>query len=449
MLARISRDSEHVTRAPQDGPNSRSTSLDLPQELIYHVIDQLEDDFVALKALSLVSRVWHPHTRHHLFKEVVIGDSARSPESRLQELCEILRERPALGQHVQTFELVNEQEGKGWIGEDPVTSNYIAEVLPQLTSLKILCITGSLEALHWPLMSPVLRQALLLAMSQHTISEMSLEGVEEADILLEHLSKLSHLRDLLLHSITVSSPARNLSLYPASVPTLKEDDERLANLDISTCGHALAFLFRYAASSEGSRNCLFPRAVTVDTTKWTDADMETGLNILLQVSAPTVESYTICHLSIQRLDWPSLKSFFNLLPFTNLKRLELRMVKHEFFDPIPLLIDALNALSKRREPSTMRCITLRFECRQILRQSDDPDTDMREGILAFSRASSWAELDSVLAFPAFADLKEMEFIFGTGHRTLSDAQWETVEERIRFQLKESCGKGKSCSVTRR
>ncbi len=54
----------------------------MPQELIDHIVDQLSGDTASLKVVSLVSRVFLPQTRIHLFRSYIV---------KSQKSCEIFK----------------------------------------------------------------------------------------------------------------------------------------------------------------------------------------------------------------------------------------------------------------------------------------------------------------------------------------------------------------------
>ncbi|KAF5361128.1 hypothetical protein D9758_009053 [Tetrapyrgos nigripes] len=71
-----------------------SDSLDLPQEIVDQVIDDVQDDPPTLKSCSLVSRIWLPRARTHLFREIKLlpnkeerdSDNVENFRARLQTL---------------------------------------------------------------------------------------------------------------------------------------------------------------------------------------------------------------------------------------------------------------------------------------------------------------------------------------------------------------------------
>lgn len=50
----------------------RFREFPIPNELLYHIVDNFHDDLVSLKACSLVSQAWHPAARTHILSSILI-----------------------------------------------------------------------------------------------------------------------------------------------------------------------------------------------------------------------------------------------------------------------------------------------------------------------------------------------------------------------------------------
>ncbi|KAE9402310.1 hypothetical protein BT96DRAFT_558758 [Gymnopus androsaceus JB14] len=94
--------------------------LDLPQELIDHIID-LQEDIPVLKSCSLIGRRWLPRAQEHIFHSLSLpcrrdtpgyiimsesGDvSPDDAELRISDIIHFLRSNPRLSYIVKSFTL--------------------------------------------------------------------------------------------------------------------------------------------------------------------------------------------------------------------------------------------------------------------------------------------------------------------------------------------------------
>jgi len=78
----------------------------LPPELTDHIIDFLHDDRKTLLSCSLVSKIWLPSSRYHLFGSLDIYSKERQ-----DSLIRLLKNSPAstIPNHVHTFSIVTDQ----------------------------------------------------------------------------------------------------------------------------------------------------------------------------------------------------------------------------------------------------------------------------------------------------------------------------------------------------
>ena len=85
--------------------------MQLPQELVEHIIDCLSDDRQTLKTCSLVATTWLARSRHHLFNSISLnGEKARKLRSEIRPGIE------AISHLVRTLALHQAPRGHRWLG---------------------------------------------------------------------------------------------------------------------------------------------------------------------------------------------------------------------------------------------------------------------------------------------------------------------------------------------
>ena len=149
---------------------------DFPIEIIERIIDDLENDIAALKAVSETCHALLPICRKHLFR--CIDLSPRGPLS-LKNLSQLLRYNPDIGLYVRELKLYLNESLDSW---DPSKQDAYADSilsLSQVRFLESLQIIGAKSVLHfsctlWNALHPLLRQPILDRMYSPSLTELNI-----------------------------------------------------------------------------------------------------------------------------------------------------------------------------------------------------------------------------------------------------------------------------------
>ncbi|KAJ2918101.1 hypothetical protein MD484_g2313, partial [Candolleomyces efflorescens] len=409
--------------------------LKLPQEIVDMIVDHTQAPWPhsrTLKALGLVSRAWYKRTRVYLFHELNFsGDSTPIRWTTLR--FKPLQDNPSLGYHVKTLNL--ESMTHQWFNDWP----DLIPVLPLLTALTTLRIVSTLmEDIDWELLLPEWRIALyeLMQMASPQITSLRLDGIVNIDI--TQIAHYSHLDNLILQNIVLSSDTSLQDGAPFPLPPLPSsqpsNSRSLRSLHVSACGEALAFLLS-ARNNGGSLDLSQITKLTLGTFQFDDSgdsedesddpfiEMDKPWMSLLDLCSQNIRTYrviqevpSICmYISRFHSSVLDLKRFPNLVDFSI--ALDLTGFAKDDVFPTPQVVAAFDALSKSSHPISLSTIKIEFKI---------PDA-----IPSFypyvCRETFWGKLDEVLARPAFAQLKELCMDFYFGNNFLFDEDWPTTE----------------------
>ena len=120
-------------------------SMTFPAELVDTIVDKLQDDKSALATCSLLSRIWVPRSRYHLFHSITV--TVESDGSGFKPFLDFLRSSPNTIDHIQELTLDGSVDVDWEIYYlSTITQNtshpllfQILDYLPALTSLELRC----------------------------------------------------------------------------------------------------------------------------------------------------------------------------------------------------------------------------------------------------------------------------------------------------------------------
>ncbi|EMD39708.1 hypothetical protein CERSUDRAFT_112012 [Gelatoporia subvermispora B] len=122
----------HVPAQPvEQRPEPMVTVPTLPPELTDRILDHLEGDRQALANCGLVCRTWLPRSRYHFFRELKLTSK------NTKQLVQLLRDGPAIGQHVSHLAIVTLREDNSEWHVD-----LLPKVLPSLPNVTTLELRG-------------------------------------------------------------------------------------------------------------------------------------------------------------------------------------------------------------------------------------------------------------------------------------------------------------------
>jgi len=183
-------------------------NCNLPQELIDIILDNLHDDYMALRSCSLVRHSWLPTCHRHIFRHVVLLPTnkyalyAKRPiKSYSQRLHGILFNSPHIANYIQQLKVYEGQFAKheDWIKTDQT----LPLVLRSLTNLKRI----EFRRLYWNDLPLDLRRSIgsVLELPSLTFIEIENAYFVSMDELVGLLQRARRLTGLSLTDISTDS----------------------------------------------------------------------------------------------------------------------------------------------------------------------------------------------------------------------------------------------------
>lgn len=187
----------------------------LPQELVDHIIDHLNDDLVSLRKCALVCQAWLPASRYHLFAKVSLkATSPQQEPSLLQERCKrlhgVLVRSPEIICNIREVEICegsplhhpypDAQCSTTWV----TTERTLMAFFRMLTHVRRFDFSAT-SSLYWMLLPPTFQAALYTLLSLPTLTYIRLHSwmFPNFDALNFLLSHCQNLKGLALSSTTV------------------------------------------------------------------------------------------------------------------------------------------------------------------------------------------------------------------------------------------------------
>ncbi|KAF6760626.1 hypothetical protein DFP72DRAFT_882763 [Ephemerocybe angulata] len=301
-------------------------SLAFPQELVDHIIDDLEDDPDSLRAVSLTGRRWYRGTRPYLFFSVELGK--RDPLERSKQLLKLLQTTPFLVRCIRILKIRHSESSRGlsWLAKSP----HFPHLLRKLWGLSTLDIQG-----------PFLGNMLdLEALPAPLLRHLSLCNIANMDADLQRRSNTG-----------ACFPLDKIPDPPCALEV--EGEHQTPRLELSGCAEALKTLLLCTASSKGGLPFLRPIVLRVGA-DIEDEEMHAAYKSILDLCSSTVEDYTVLEDPAANEDqWaPPPAALFEFDRFPRLVDLTVH-VNYHFYEPenhpvFPLIIQGLRSLPEGR-----------------------------------------------------------------------------------------------------
>ncbi|KAF5339769.1 hypothetical protein D9611_009050 [Ephemerocybe angulata] len=414
---------------------STAQMVPFPQEINDQIVDAAQDDHEVLRALGLVSRSWCERTREYLFHSVSLDAGDTSANGTGQALALLMNERPTIRNYIRDLSIGVKETPSPPPDAPGTVDEGVATVLPLLSSITALSITGKDDEVisTWESIPSLVRDRLLDLALRAKIQYLHVTDIADIPIML--FLHLPHLQDLTLWSVSalyIDQTAFRHSLSP--VNNLPWPYPSIKTLDTYN-SHVLAFaLFWPHASQDGPRSKITLSQLH-DLTIYTDFDDEKEGKawFALLNRCPQIEKYTI----VQDSKYPPTRHFplsvLYLKRFSNLQEVSLTwyytvVPPDGGFDhnPFPKFIDGLAHLGDgnhlRRVEICVRCEhynELMFNFCTIPMPGQP-----RSIVQTCLFDKSWAKLDWVLSRPVFSQLAEIHVHWVSPRHPFHDAEHE-------------------------
>ncbi|RDB17345.1 hypothetical protein Hypma_001996 [Hypsizygus marmoreus] len=262
----------------------------LPQELLDKVIDDLQDDFEALKVCTLTSRSLLGRSQINLFFAIRISNL-----QRCRRLRSVLEGNPLLSERVRELEVVDFIK---WVKGD----TDLPYILRATVLLRSLCVESSEDPLLWPMVPKDTVDALTSAFCRPTLCNLRMSMIRDFPVHLLGLEmNLAHLslREVVLNPGTLDTTGHvdfsrtsahtvevcldmpflsDLAPYQAVAAKPCSFTSRIRNLVIHNTGMTMFLAVPFVESAAGSLETIQLRerpSVNLERPRWFKYDFST------------------------------------------------------------------------------------------------------------------------------------------------------------------------------